>query len=158
MDSVCNHFVNIVEVVIGFPQVSQRYECFCLDGTKLLVCSFFVFNVHFVPFFQHLNWLFFPCLKVIRGQTINLACFELNLPDTAQVLLAIEMIDIWSVGDWVFFSIYLDNLRTLEKHRTKYTLLVWFCFASGYLQLFTHVKEIVKDWLPVLPDVFVCIV
>jgi len=74
------------------------------------------------------------------------------------MLLAIEMVHIRSVRNFVQLAINLDRLTTLEEHRATHSLLVDFGFATRNFHCLHHSEHVVQHGLPLLPNIFVSIV
>jgi hypothetical protein len=67
-----HHLIDVVKVVVGFPELSQGRKSLGDNRAKLLIGGFFVLHVHFVPLFHHFYRLFTPRNVVIRVERFDL--------------------------------------------------------------------------------------
>lgn len=140
MHAIGYHLVDVVIVVVGFPQLGKRLETLHLNGQDLLVDLLFEGHVLFVPLLEEFDCFLAPIDIGVNLKTIDVTCLELVLPQKIEIGLTVKVHDVGSVGNLIGLTIALIGVTTLEEHRTHDFMLILFGLATGDFHHGDHVE------------------
>lgn len=119
--------LEVVEVLIRFPQLGQRFKGSRVNRCDFFVCGLFVLHVHLIPLFEQFDSFFSPGYVGFCCQFIHGCVLELGSPKETNRLLAVEVVNVCGVRDLVLNAISNKNTcvgATFEEHRSENCLFI----------------------------------
>lgn len=112
-----------------------------------------MFDIEFVPLFEIFNELFPPVDICFLGQLHVQHVWIEIIENIHYLLLASPYFNLCAICDIICFPINRELLTLFKKHSSAVLLFKGFSFLAWYFHNLHHLKELFKEWFPVVPDI-----
>lgn len=153
LSSASNHFLKMVEVLVGFDKLVQRQHGGHMDAVHLWVSTFDMFDVQLVPFFARLKEILLPLSIGIKCTFHRQSVIFEHTIDVDQCCLTVPHINHCTVGNIIYLAVDVQTFALLEEHRSDIHLLIGLGFSARNLKILDHLKQCVQERLIVVIDV-----